>query len=157
MARSEPGAGKRVARRPGLEAPQRDPGNNQLMDNLQSGREVRGVELREHVLSLLEATDQQEAPDLKVARVRGVDPVAMRLECCASRFERLHRPAQVARGKRDLGFGDQASRASYSLSRTEGASGTSQESLGPNQVSQLCHRNAAKRQCGRVVTQRNPL
>ena len=80
----------------------------------------------------------------------------MRFECRASRIERLHRPAQIARGERDLGFGDQAPRASYSLSRTEGASGASQESPGPDQIAQLRHRNAAKRQCGRVVAQGDP-
>jgi hypothetical protein len=77
--------------------------------------------------------------------VRGVEPVAMRFECRASRIERLNRPAQIAGGERDLSFGHQASRASDSLSWTESASGASQESLGPDQIAQLRHRNAAQR------------
>jgi hypothetical protein len=81
----------------------------------------------------------------------------MRFQCRASRIERLHRPAQIARSKCDFGFGDQAPGASYSLSRTEGARGTSQESFGPDQIAQLRHRNAAQRQCRRVVAQGHSL
>ena len=124
---------------------------------MNAGGKVRGVELREHVLRLVDATDQQETPDLEVPRMRGVEPVAVRFEGRARRIERLHRPAQIARGERDLGLGDHAPRAGDSLSRTEGASGTSQESLGPDQIAQLRHRDAAKRQRGRIVAQGDSL
>src|ERR1700674_945391 len=120
------------------------------------GRKKRGVEIGERPLGLVEASDQEEAPGFEGPCMRGVEPVAMRFECRASRIERLHWPTQIARGERDFGLGDQAPRASYSLSRTEGASGTSQESLGPDQIAQLRHRSAAKRQCGRVVAQGDP-
>ena len=66
------GISERVARCLGLYAPQRDPGSDQVVDGPQRGREVRGVELREHVLGFVQATDQQEAPHLEVARVRNV-------------------------------------------------------------------------------------
>jgi hypothetical protein len=140
-----------------LEAPQRDPGSYQLVDGLQRGRKVRGVELRELVPGVSQATDEQETPHLDVPRVRGVDAVAMRFECRASRLERLHRPVQIARRERNLGFGNQAPCASYGFSRPEGASGTSQKSPGPGQVAQLRHGDSAKRQRGRVVAQGNPV
>ena len=40
------------------------------MDGSRGGR--RGVELGEHALSFIEAADQEEAPNFKVARVRSV-------------------------------------------------------------------------------------
>jgi len=61
------------------------------------GREGRGVELGEPTLGRVEAPNQEEAPDLKVPRMRGVHPVAMRFERRPRRVERLGRPAQVAR------------------------------------------------------------
>ena len=90
---SEFGAGERVARHLGLEAPQRDPGSYQLVHSPQHRREIRGVELREHVLGFLQTTDQKESAHFEVPRVRGVQPVAIRFECRASRVERFHWPA----------------------------------------------------------------
>ena len=73
------------------------------------------MELGERTLGLVDAPDQEEAPDLEIPRVRGVDPVAVRFERRPRRVERLRRPAQVARGERDLGFGDDAPRAGHGL------------------------------------------
>ena len=120
-------------------------------------RERRGVELGEHALGLVDASDQQQAPDLQIARMRGVHPVAVRFERRARGVERLRRPAEVARGERDLGLGDDASRARHGLFRTEGARRASHERLRSHEIAELRHRDAAQRERGRVVAQRDPV
>ena len=89
-------------------------------------------------------------------RMRGVHPVAVFFERRPRRVERLRRPAQVARHERDLGLGDDTPRAGHGLSRAEGARRTLQKSLRAREIAELRHRNAAKRQRRRVVTQANP-
>ena len=54
------------------EAPHRDPRGDQLVDGSRPGRQERGAELGEHALGLVDAPDQEEAPDLEITRVRGV-------------------------------------------------------------------------------------
>ena len=81
----------------------------------------------------------------------------MRFERRPRRVERLRRPAQVARDERDLGLGDDAPRAGHGLFRTEGARRTSQESLRANEIAELRHRDASKRERRRVVAQGDPL
>jgi hypothetical protein len=115
------------------------------------GREGRGVELGERTLGLVEASDQEEAPDLKITRMRGVHPVAVLFERRPCRVERPRRPAQVARDERDLGLGDDAPRARHSLFRTEGTCSFSQESLRSNVIAELRHRDASKRETRRVL------
>src|ERR671910_432314 len=66
----------RGARRLRPEAPHRDPRDHQLVGGPRRGREGRGVELSERTLGLVEAPDQEEAPDLEIPRMRGVHPVA---------------------------------------------------------------------------------
>ena len=89
--------------------------------------------------------------------MRGVHPVAVRFERRPRRVERLRGPAQVARDERDLGLGDDAPRAGHRLFRTEGARRTSQQSLRANEIAELRHRDAAKRERRRVVAQGDPL
>ena len=84
-------------------------------------------------------------------------PVAVRFERRPRRVERLRRPAQVARDERDLGLGDDAPRAGHGLFRTEGARRTSQERLRSNEIAELRHRDASKRERRRVVAQGDPL
>ena len=71
--------------------------------------------------------------------------------------ERLRRPAQVARDERDLGLGDDASRAGHRFLRAESARSTPQQSLRANEIAELRHRDAAKRERRRIVAQRDPL
>ena len=73
------------------------------------------------MLGLVEAADQEQAPDLEIARVRGIDAVAVRFERRPRRVERLRRPAEVARDQCDFGLGDDTPRAGHRLFRTEGA------------------------------------
>src|SRR5713101_2870010 len=157
VARGALGPSERSARRLRPEAPHRDPRDHQLVGGRRRGREGRGVELGERTLGLVEAPDQEEAPDLEIPRMRGVHPVAVLFERRPRCVERFRRPAQVARDERDLGLGDDAPRAGYRLFRTEGARRTSQESLRSNEVAELRHRNASKRESRRIVAQGDPL
>jgi hypothetical protein len=83
----------------------------------------------EDALGVVEPTDQHERRDLEIARVRGVDAVAVRFERRPRRVERLRGPAEVARDERDLGLGDDAPRAGHGLLRTEGARRASQQAF----------------------------
>ena len=141
-ARGALGPSERRARRLRPQAPHRDPRDHQLVGGPRRGREGRGVELGEHALGLVEAPDQEQAPDLEIPRMRGIDPVAVRFERRPRRVERLRRPAQVARDERDLGLGDDAPRAGHGLFRTEGARRASQE-----QPSRERDRRAAPSRC----------
>ena len=79
LARGALGPRERGARRLRPQAPHRDPGNDQLVGGPRRGREGRRVELGERALGLVEAPDQEQAPDLEIARMRGVHPVAVLL------------------------------------------------------------------------------
>jgi predicted dithiol-disulfide oxidoreductase (DUF899 family) len=102
-------------------------------------------------------TDQEKTPNLKVPRMRSVHPVAAFFERRARGLKRLRRPAKVARDERDLGLSDNASRARHRLLWAERVGGTSQESLGPREIPELRHRDASKRESGRVIAQSDPL
>ena len=119
--------------------------------------ERRRVEIGEHTLGLVEAPDQKEATDLKVARMRGIHSVAVLFERHSRGVERLRGPAQIARDKRDLGLGDNAPRARHGFFRTEGARRASQQSLRAIEIAELRHRDAAKRERRRVIAQRYPV
>ena len=60
-----------------------------------------GVELGERALGLVEAADQEQAPDLEIARMRGIYTVAVHFERRPRCVERLRRPSEVARDQRD--------------------------------------------------------
>ena len=111
----------------------------------------------EDTLRLVEAPDQEEAADLESARVRRVHEVAVLFQRHPRRLERLRGPAQLARGERDLGLGDDAPRAGHGLLGTEGTRSAAQESLRSNEIAELRHRNASKRESRRVVAQGDPL
>jgi hypothetical protein len=148
VARGALGPSEGSARRLRSEAPHRDPRDHQLVDGSRRGREGRGVELGERTLGLVEAPDEEEAPNLEIPRIRGTHPVAVLFERRPGRVERRRRPAQVARGERDVGLGDDAPRAGHGLLRTEGPRRTSQEGLRGNEIAELRQRDAAKRESG---------
>ncbi len=120
-------------------------------------REGRGVEPGEDLLGLVEAADQEQAPDLESPRMLGIHAVAVRFERRPRGVERLFGPAQVARDEGNLGLGDDTPRAGHRLFRTEGARGPSQEGLRPIEIAELRQRDAAKGQGRRVVAQGDPL
>jgi hypothetical protein len=59
------------------------------------------------------------------------------------RFERIHLPAQVARGERDLGLGDLAARLREPLARPEATRRSPEELSRPSVFAELRHRDAA--------------
>ena len=157
VARGALGPGERRARRLGRRRRRiAIPATTSSWAALNGGRERRGVELGERALGLVEAPDQEQAPDLEIARMRGVHPVAMRFERRARGVERLRGPAEVARDERDLGLGDDAPRAGHGLFRTEGARRASQQRLRADEIAELRHRDAAQRERRRVVAQARP-
>ena len=85
--------------------------------------------------------------------MRGISAVAVPFERAMRRIERLHRPVEVARDERDLGLGDDATRAGNGLPWAEGASRAPQEHFGAVEIAELCHRDTAKRQRRRIVAQ----
>jgi hypothetical protein len=109
------------------------------------------------MLRLIQAPDENETPDLKVPRMRRVDVIAVRFKNGPRRLERLGRPAQVARDKRNLGPRDDAPRTCQGFFWAEGACSSSQEFLCSREIAQLCHRDASKRKRRRIVAQRNSL
>ncbi len=122
-----------------------------------AGGKRRGIEAVEQPLGLVEAADQEQAADLEIARMRGVEPVAVRLERRARGVERLRRPAQVARHQRDLGLGDDAARARHASFGPKARAARSQQQLGAREIAELRHRDAAQRQRRRIVAQRDPV
>ncbi|MGE5522773.1 MAG: hypothetical protein ACM3SS_03590 [Rhodospirillaceae bacterium] len=123
------------------------------MSGLQRRREGRRVELFEDTFRFFEAPDQKQAPDRETPRMRGIHPVAVRFERCPRQIKGLRRPGEVARDQRDLGFGHHAPCAGHRFFRTEGARRTAHERPRSNEIAQLRHRDAAKRERGRIVAE----
>jgi predicted dithiol-disulfide oxidoreductase (DUF899 family) len=138
-------------------ASHRDPGNDQFVGCPRGRREGRRIERGERMLSLVNTPDQEKAPDLEMTRMRGVNPVAVFFERRLRRSERRRPPAEVARHECDLRLGDNTPRTSYGLSRPERACRSSQEGLRAHEIAELRHRDSAKREGWRVVTQAHPL
>ncbi|ABA51169.1 hypothetical protein BURPS1710b_2552 [Burkholderia pseudomallei 1710b] len=155
VARRALGAGEGRACGLRLDAPQRDTRDDQLVRGPQRGRVRGGIERGERARGFVDAADQQQAADREVSRMRGIDAVAVRLERRARRVERLLGPAELARRERDLGFGDDASRAGERFVRAERASRAAHERLCPDELAELRHRDAAQRERGRIVAQRD--
>ena len=105
------------------------------------------------MLGIVEAPDQKQATGLEVARMRGVRPVVMCFEGRRCRGERLRGPGEVARSERDLGLGDDASRARHSLSRTKGARRSPHQRFRAVEIAELGHGDAAKRERWRVIAE----
>jgi hypothetical protein len=107
--------------------------------------------LGKYSFSLVELSDQKEAPDLDVSRMCSVNPVAMLFERRPRRIECFRWPAQVARDERNLSLGDDAPRARHGLFHIEGTCSASQESLGSGEIAELRHGDASKREPRRVL------
>src|SRR5437773_575503 len=106
---------------------------------------------------LVDAADQEQAPDLEIARMRSIYAVAVRFERHPRCAERLRRPGEIARDECDLGLGNHTPRAGHRLFRTEGARSLSQERLRSNELAKLRHRDASQRERRRVISQGDPL
>ena len=139
--RGASGPSERSARQLRSQASHRDPRNHQFVGGPQRGRERRGVKRGERTLRVVEAPDEQEAPDLEIARMRGIDAIAVRFERGPRGFEPLRRPPQLARDQCDLRLGNDTPRAGNGLSWPEGTRSTSQKGLRSNQIAELRHRS----------------
>ena len=104
----------------------------------------------EDTLRLVEAPDQEEAPDLEIASMGGVYVVAVLLERRPRCLQRLRGSAQVARGEC---LGDHAPGVGHRLFSTEGTRSTSQQSVRSSEIAELRHGDAPKCESRRIVTQ----
>ena len=157
VARGALGPSERRARRLRPQAPHRDARDDQLVGGSQCGRERRGIEGGERTLGLVEAADQEQAPDLEMPRMRGVDAVAVLLRASpaprrapsraspgrARRARSRPRRRRISRGRRPLSDRRRAPRVAGGFRAIE--------------IAELRHRDAAKRERRRVVAQRDPL
>jgi hypothetical protein len=139
------GPNKRCARHLAPKASHRDPCDDQFVSGPRCGREERRIEPGERALGPVEASCQEKTPNLEVARMRRVQTVAVSFERRPRRVQYFRRRAQVARHERDLGLGDDTPRTGDRLSRTEGACRTSQKGLRAREITELRHRDTAKR------------
>ncbi|CUJ74826.1 Uncharacterised protein [Achromobacter sp. 2789STDY5608633] len=140
----------------GLYPAKRDAGQGQLVHRPQGRREGRGVQSRQHLLGLFQASHQDQAAPGQVAGIGRIAPVAMLFERGAGGLERRRRPAQVARGQRDLGLGHHAAGARHRIPGAERAGGAAHQRPGAFKVAQLRQRDAAQRQGRRIVAQGHP-
>ncbi len=81
----------------------------------------------------------------------------MGFERRAGGVERLHRPGEITRDDGDFRFGNHAPRPGHGLLRAEATRCRFQKGLGAAELSELSHRDTAKRQGRRVVPQGDPL
>src|SRR6185312_13795832 len=124
----------------------RDSRNQEFVGGLRRWWQRCRIELGGKVLRRFQMPNQEMAPDLKISCMCSVQPVAVFFERRPRTVESLRRPAQVARGKRDFGFGDDAPRACQRLFGTEGACRSSQQFLCSREIAELRHRDASKRE-----------
>src|SRR5215468_3882167 len=140
-----------------LQAAHCDSRDYQLVEGPQHRRKKIRIEVRKQTLSVIEVPDQEQSPDSKIARMSGVEAVAVCFEGQSRRLECFRRPAQVTRGESNLGLSDDAPGTGHGFSGTEGGRSPPQELLCSCEIAQLCHRNAAKSECRRILAQRDSL
>jgi hypothetical protein len=122
---------------------------------LEGRREKTWIEVREVKLRLIEAPDQEQSPNFKIARMRGIQTVTVLFERHPRCVERLRREAEVARGQRDLGLDTPS--ACYGFFRTEGPCSAPQQLLCSRVFAELRHRDASKCEPWRIVSQGDSL
>jgi hypothetical protein len=157
LVRGMVGPNKRCARHLAPKASHRDPCDDQFVSSPPCGREERRIEPGECALGLVETSYQKKTPNLEVPRVRRVQTVAVSFERRPRRVQYFRRRAQVARHERDLGLGYDTARTGDRLPRTEGACRTSQKGLRAHEITELRHRDTAKRKRRRVVPEGDAL
>jgi hypothetical protein len=127
------------------------------MDGPVRWRQPGWIHFGKRPFRLVNTTEQKKTASLEVPGVRSIDGVPVRGERRSRIVERLRRPAQVARGERDLGFRNAAPGARDHLFGSECARGTPYQHACPRKVPELRHSDAAKRKGRRVVAERDPL
>src|SRR5262245_11682254 len=86
-----------------------------------------------------------------------VAAIAMRFERGRRRGQRPRRAAEIAGGKRHLGFGDDAARPRQILVRAKATGGAAQQLAGARVLAELRHGDAAQGKRRRIVAQGDPL
>jgi hypothetical protein len=157
FARGALGPGQGGARLFRPQAPYRDSGHHEFVGCSPGWREEPGVEIREQTLRVVETSDEQQSPDLEIARMSGVQVVAVCFERCARGVEHPRRPTKVARGKGDLGLGDDTPGARHAFFGTKCTVSTFQEVFGAQKIAELRHCDAAQRESWGIVAQRDSL
>jgi hypothetical protein len=115
------------------------------------------IEISKLKLRRVEASDQEQSPNCKIARMRGIQAVTVLFERHSRRLERLRREAEVARGQGDLGLGHDTPCAGTRFFRTEGPRSAPQQFLRSRVFAELRHRDASQRERWRIVSQGNSL
>jgi hypothetical protein len=151
------GPRQRTTRLFGPEAPHRDPSKQEFVGGPRRRREETWIEVSELELRLIETPDQQQSPNFKIARMRGIQTITALFERHPRRVERLRREAEVARGQRDLGLGHDTPSAGHDFFRTEGPHSAPQQFLRSRIFAELGHRDASKRERWRIVSQGDSL
>jgi hypothetical protein len=151
------GPSQRAACLFGPEAPHGDPSKHEFVGGPRRRREETWIEVSELKLRLVEASDQEQSPNLKIACMRRVQTVTVPFERHPRRVERTRREAEVARRQRDLGLGHDASSAGRGLFRTEGPGSPPQQFLRSRVIAELRHGDASKRERWRIVSQGDSL
>lgn len=141
----------RAAPRPQLA--HRQAGGQQVVDGAQVVRQEGALQALEPLGRPFQLAHQQQAPHLQVLRVGRVAPVAVRCQRALRGPQRGAGPGQVARGQRDLAFGQRAARPGHGIARPEGARGAAHQRARPVEIAQLRQRDAAQGQRRRVVAQ----
>ncbi|BDD91010.1 hypothetical protein PanNE5_04500 [Pandoraea sp. NE5] len=104
----------------------------------------------------VELAEQHEAAGKDQMRKHGIGDVRMRKQHSGGGVERSRRPAKVTHGERDFGVGDYTSSACQGLMRAEATRRPLEQLSRAGKLAQLCHRDAAQRECWRIVAQRDP-
>ena len=157
LARGALGPRERGARRLRPQAPHRDPRDHQFVGGPRRGGKGAGSSVGELALGLVEAPDQEQAPDLEIARMRGVHPVAVRFERRPRRVERFRGPAR-SREASAISASATTHRARATASfGPKARAALPQQSLRADEIAELRHRDAAQRERRRVVAQRDPV
>jgi len=119
--------------------------------------ELPWIKVSELKLRLVEAPQQEQSPNFKIARMRGIQTVIVLFERYPRRVERLCREAEVARGQCDLGLGHDTHSSGHGFLRTEGPRSAPQQFLRSPVLAELRHRDASKREHWRIISQGDSL
>ena len=108
-------------------------------------------------LGLVEAAEQQEPPARRDSRAWARSPGRHALRASPAPPRAPAPAAEIARGQRDLGLGDDAACAGQLLVRPKPRAARRRSVLRAREVAELRHRDAAQRERRRVVAQGDPL
>ena len=128
---------------------------DEMVRRAQRRRLHRRVECSQRTPGVVQVADEERTPGLQVARMRGIHAIAVGFERLSRGGERLDGPAEIARHEGDLRLRDDTARSGNRLPGGEPARGGPQERFRPREIAELRHGNAAQRERGGVVSERD--